>query len=32
MEVAISPADSDTPVCVAETLTLLFPGDGVLGQ
>jgi acyl dehydratase len=32
MEVAISPVDAEIPVCVAETLTLLFPGDGVLGQ
>jgi acyl dehydratase len=32
MEVAISPVGGDTPVCVAETLTLLFPGSGVLGQ
>jgi hypothetical protein len=32
MEMAISPVGADTPVCVAETLTLRFPGDGVLGQ
>jgi acyl dehydratase len=32
MEVAVSPINGDVPVCVAETLTLLFPGDGILGQ
>jgi acyl dehydratase len=32
LELTIAPASGGTPVCVAETLTLLFPGEGVLGQ